>query len=154
MAVHKPMVMVNGQLQRLPAGDTVDGASASLDYTATSTSAATIGQPVYTDGAGTVDLAKADAAGTSRVLGLVSSSSIATAASGPVRYAGILSSADWTAVTGAAALSPGQNYYLSAATAGQLTATAPDATGQQLVYVGRALSTTELAIEIARPIGL
>lgn len=156
MAVRKPMVMVDGQLQRLAAGDTVEGASAALDYTATNANAGaiTLGMAVYTSAAGAVDLAQADSIGTARVLGLVSAASIAAGASGKVQYAGILASADWTAVTGSATLAAGQNYYLSAATAGQLTSTAPDATGQQLAYVGRAISTTELALEIARPIGL
>ena len=156
MAVRKPMVMIDGQHQRLPAGDTVDGASASLTYTATNSNAGaiTIGQPVYVDAAGSVALAKADAIGTARVIALVKDASIAAAASGEAQYAGVLASADWTAVIGSIPLTAGANYYLSAAVAGQLTATAPDATGQQLTYVGRAISTTELAIEIARPIGL
>lgn len=156
MATRKPMVMIDGQLQRLPSGDTVEGASASLVHTLTNSNVSpiTIGQPVYTDGAGSVDLAQADAVGTSRVLGLVAEASIASAASGTIKYAGILVNADWTTVTGSATLTPGANYYVDAATAGKLVTTAPDTAGQQLAYVGRAVSTTELAIEIARPIGL
>lgn len=156
MAVRKPMVIIDGHQQRLSAGDTIEGATASLNYSATNSnaSAITIGQPTYTDGAGSVDLARADAIGTARVNGLVADASIASAASGVVKYSGILTSADWTAVIGSASLTAGANYYLSASTAGQLTATAPDATGQQLTYVGRAISTTELVIEIDRPVGL
>lgn len=155
MAVRKPLVLISGQVQRLPAGDTVEGASATLSFNATNSNAGaiTIGQPVYVDGAGSVDLAQANASGTAKVAGLVEAASIASAASGAIKYGGVLSSADWTSVIGSTNLTPGARYYLSAANPGELTATAPDTTGHFVVGVGVALSTTELLVEIERPIG-
>jgi hypothetical protein len=155
MAVRKPVVMVNGMLQRLPDGDTISGAQASPTFTATNANggAVTMGQPVYVSAAGAVDLAQANASGTAKVAGLVGAASVAAGAAGAMQYGGVVTLADWTQVIGAATLTAGAAYFLSAATAGQLTATAPDSTGQYVTRVGKALSTTELLIEIAEPIG-
>jgi hypothetical protein len=46
----------------------------------------------------------------------------------------------------------GTTYYLSAGTAGLLTATAPSTVGQYVVEIGVALSTTELLIRPRPPI--
>ena len=156
MAVRKPIVIIGGKPQRLGAGDTIEGATASPQFGASNgnAGAVTLGQPVYISGADQIDLAKADASGTAMVVGLVADASIAAAAAGNYQYGGVLSVSDWTAVTGSVTLTPGANYYLSAAVAGQLVEVAPDATGQQLTFVGRALNVTDLMIEIARPVGL
>jgi len=155
MAERKPMVLVDGVLKRLPSGDTVSGATADVGFSATNsnTGSITIGQPVYVDGAGTVDLAQANASGTAKVAGLVKDATVANGASANIQHSGVLTSADWTSVVGSTTLTAGSRYYLDASTAGQLTATAPDTTGQFVVGVGMALSTTELLIEIERPIG-
>ena len=55
---------------------------------------------------------------------------------------------DWTPVAGTAALTPGLPYFLSVATAGRITTTAPSAPGEYVVLVGRALSATELDVDI------
>lgn len=155
MATRKPLVLISGQVQRLPDGDDISGASATLSASATNNHASPItqGQAVYVFGAGSVDLAQANALGTAKALGLVQGASIAAAAAGAIQYGGVLSSADWTAVTGATALTPGARYFLSADDPGQLTETAPDASGQYVVGVGLALNATDLLIEIERPIG-
>jgi hypothetical protein len=155
MATRKPLVLVDGAVKRLPSGDTVEGATAQVNFSATNGNggAITVGQPVYIDGAGSVDLAQANASTTARVAGLVQDASIASAGSGNIQHSGVLTSADWTSVVGSATLTAGSRYYLDAATAGQLTATPPDTTGQFVAAVGLALSTTELLIEIERPIG-
>jgi len=115
-----------------------------------------IGWPVYCDGAGTVDLAKADASATVEVIGLVQSTDgILSAASGYIITGGILTATtgQWdTATGGSGGLSAGSIYYLDPSTAGRLTATAPTTAGQFVVRVGKALSATQLQIEIARPI--
>lgn len=59
--------------------------------------------------------------------------------------------ADWTAVVGAVALLPGQAYFLSLI-AGRLTTSAPTAPGQFVTYVGIAVSTTTLELDIQAPI--
>jgi hypothetical protein len=108
-------------------------------------------EPVYTLANGQVDLAKADAAGTSEVLGLVSDTAISTSSSGNIMVDGFLTATtgQWDAVTGGTGgLTIGAVYYLSAATAGRLTAVAPTTTGQYVVRVGRAVSTTRMDIMI------
>lgn len=125
-------------------------------FTATNNNAGsiTLGQAAYVDGSGTVDLAKADAAATDRVIGLVADASIAAAADGNIQYSGKITSANWLSVIGSTSLTDGADYFLSAATAGRLTATAPTTTTEFVVYVGHALTTTTLLLGIERPIGL
>ena len=101
MAVKKPLVITNGQIQQLQAGDTIEHPGI-LNRTNNNAGAIVIGQAVYVDGAGTVDLAQADAAGTKDVLGLVVDTTIAAAAAGGVITTGILTATtgEWDAVTG------------------------------------------------------
>lgn len=154
MAIRKPIVLVDGQLQRIQAGDTLEGASTNVDFTGTNgnTGSITVGQAVYIKSNGDIDLAMADASATAKVVGVVADATIATGTSGNIRTSGALASADWTTVTGSATLTPGERYYLDNTSAGMLTATPPDATGEFVVAVGMALSTTELLVEVARPI--
>jgi len=156
MATQEPLVLISGQVQRLPSGDDINGAVSNPAITLTNENAGaiTVGQPVYSSSAGSADEARANAIGTSRVIGLVQDASIAAAASGVIQYAGKLLSADWTAVIGSTNLVAGTVYFLDPSNPGQLVSTAPDTSGQYLVRVGIALSTTELLIEIDRPVGL
>lgn len=150
MAVQKPLVIINGQIQQIPAGDTLSSASSEVDVvskTNDNAGAITIGMPVYVKSNGNVDRAAANAAGTRRVLGLVKDNSIAAAATGFIQTDGVLSSADWTAVVGSTTLTAGSLYYLST-TAGQLTATAPTGAGNYVCQVGIAISTTEIEITV------
>jgi len=155
MATRKPLVIIDGLVQQLPGGDTIDAATTEVDLvslTNANTNAITVGQPVYVSGDGACNLAKADAIGTARVEGLVRDSSVAASTAGSVQTDGILSSSDWTAVVGSTTLTPGDVYYLDASTAGKLTTTPP--TTGYVVEVGTAISTTEIDINIQSPIGL
>lgn len=58
---------------------------------------------------------------------------------------GMLTISDWTAIVGAATLTAGDVYYVSA-TAGQLTTTAPDTAGDYVHVAGVAVSTTTLLV--------
>jgi hypothetical protein len=83
--------------------------------------------------------------------------SIATTASGNILVDGVLTAttAQWDAVAGTTGgLTPGTVYFLGAATAGTLTSTAPSTTGQFVVRVGRAISSTKLDLMIMAPIKL
>lgn len=147
----------NGEIEQLQAGDTVDiVASSNQLFSATNQNggAITIGQPVYIAAADTVDLALADAQATSGVIGLVLDASIASAAIGTIVTDGILTSADWTSVVGAATLTVGSVYFLSDTVAGTLTTTATTTTGSFVTRVGTAISTTTLEVTISRPIKL
>lgn len=120
-------------------------------YSAEADSNVVAGQPVYVKANTHVDLAKADAAATCKVAGLATETKSTGHA---VKYIsdGKQTLADWTAIVGVAALTPGADYYLSKTTVGQLTTVAPLTVGEYVVRVGRAVSTTILDVEISEPI--
>jgi len=155
MAVRKPLVVIDGQVQECPAGDTLATASSEVDVVAKTNDGAgavTIGAPVYVKSNGNVDKASAAASSSCRVLGLVKDASIAASASGFIQTDGVLTAttAEWDAVTGGTGgLTPGAIYYLSG-TAGQLTTIPPAGSGQYVMKVGMAISTTEFEIDTDR----
>ena len=156
MALIKPLVIVDGQVQQLQDGDTPTGVSF-VEMTNNNASPIVIGHVVYCDGAGTVDLAQANALGTAEVIGFVRNISIAAAAAGDIQTNGVLeaSTAQWDAVAGTTGgLTAGVVYYLDPSTAGFITETAPTSAGQYVLRVGKALSSTELEIAITEPIKL
>lgn len=126
-------------------------AEVETDVPATFDSDTKKGMAVYVSGSGTVDLAQADAAATTKVIGLASAD-VAASAIGYYAPEGQITRSDWTDITGSAALTPGVYYYLSESTPGQLTSTAPTTATQYVVAVARAFSTTQLDVEIAQPI--
>ena len=157
MATKIALTMYDGEIGQLKAGDTLDiTASSNQQFSATNQygDAITIGQPVYIVAADTVDLALADVQATSGVIGLVSDASIDSSAIGTIVTDGILTSADWTSVVGAATLTTGAVYFLSDVTVGTLTTTPTTTTGSFVTRVGTAISTTTLEVTISRPIKL
>jgi len=98
-----------------------------------------VGEVLYLDGA-VYKRAKADAANTAEVVGVVSRIVDATAAS--FTFEMTLSGE----VAGLAGLTPGEVYFLSAATAGALTAVEPSVVGQVSLPVGVASSATSLYV--------
>lgn len=129
-----------------------------LQSTNANGSSITICQAVYqTAVADNVNLARANAASTAQVFGLVAQPSIASGASGSILTAGplVATTAQWDAVvTGeVGGLTPGAQYWLDPTTAGNLTATAPTTPGQFDTYVGQAKNPTTLLIDIAQAIG-
>lgn len=155
MAIRTPLVIINGQTQQLPAGDTLNAPTAApseVTLTNAGAGAAVIGSPVYISGAGAFQAARANAAGTTRCIGLVATApSIAAAASGSVATNGplVATTAQWDAVTGqVGGLTPGAQYFLDAAAAGKITATAPTTVGQFVAPIGNAIDTVTLSIEI------
>lgn len=160
MAARKPLVINAGQVEQLQAGDTLDASVSEVDVTSETNDNASpivIGMAVYAKSDGDVDLARANAQGTVQVEGLVRDTSIAAAASGIIQTDGVLTATtgQWDAVTGqSGGLTAGSPYYLSAATAGNITPTAPTSVGEFVVRVGLALSSTALDISIEPPIKL
>jgi hypothetical protein len=160
MAAKKPLVITGGQIEQLQAGDTLDASVSEVDVVSETNDNAgpiTIGMAVYAKSDGDVDLAQADAQGTVQVEGLVAEASISAAASGLIQTDGVLtaSTGAWDAVTGdTGGLTPGAAYYLSEATPGGLTTTAPTSGGDFVVRVGLAISATALDISIMPPIKL
>lgn len=98
-------------------------------------------QVVYVKSDGTYALARANAAATKNAVGFVKDATIANGASGQIQTSGLLG--------GFTGLTPGAVYYLSADTAGAITATAPTAPGSFQLAVGIASNATELNISIA-----
>ena len=154
MAVKKPLVIGSGGgIEQLQSGDTI-GAFETGQVTQTAAATLIAGNPVYQSAAGTVNKGRANAAGTSRITGLTTTG-IASAATGTVQSGGVLAltTAEWDAITGGSGgLTFNTVYFLSAATAGLLTSTAPSTVGQLIVEIGTALSTTEMLIDIKAPI--
>jgi hypothetical protein len=156
MSVKKPLVITNGQIEQLQSGDTIEHPGI-LNRTNNNASPIVIGEAVYVDGAGSVDLAQADAASTTDVLGLVSDSSIASAASGGIITSGVLAATtgEWDVVTGqVGGLTVGAKYWLDESTPGSLTATAPTTAGEFVAPVGKALSATEFEVDVDHTIKL
>ena len=158
MALRSPLVMVNGEIQQLQSGDDINATiTGAIEYTVTNDNAGSIviGAPVYATAADHVDKAKADASATSKVIGLVKSTSIATSATGQIAVSGILvaTTTQWDAVAGTTGgLTYNTEYFLDPSTAGKITATAPTTAGQYVVSIGTAMSTTELRIGIHKRI--
>lgn len=150
MAAQRPLVIISGQIQQLPTGDTLSAASAEVDVV-TLTAAVTVvkGCPAYISAAGAFNKANAAAAGTAKVIGFAAAG-ISSAASGSIQTDGILTctTGEWDAVAGTTGgLAAGTEYYL-AATAGLISSTAPSGSGNYVVKVGTAISTTDLEISI------
>jgi hypothetical protein len=149
-----PLVITNGQIERLQPGDHIDLSNGVTKNNNTG-STLNIGTPVYVNGGNAVK-AQADSQSTVRVAGLVS---VTTANGNPVDIVsdGVLpaTTGEWDAVTGGTGgLTEGADYWLSATVAGQLTTTAPDSAGEFVARVGHAMSDTEMELEVAQPIKL
>jgi hypothetical protein len=156
MATKIPLVLYNGTVSQLQAGDVLS----SYDQVAiTNGDSVTMpqGTVVVSKTAGSVQRQNATALATSRALGLMTTSA-ATSAAGTIQTDGTitLTTGQWDAVvTGeSGGLTAGSTYWGDPATPGNLTATPPSTATQFLVQIGVALSATQLAIDIQSPIGL
>lgn len=126
------------------AGQTVDGALKTfvrpqVTQAAHGFTSSNLGAPLYLTSGGVYTLAKADAANTAEVVALLYS--IPDANTLVLAYFGNVTVN--TAVSGGA-LVVGSTYYVSAATAGLITATEPSTLGHVSKPVGTAISTTVL----------
>jgi hypothetical protein len=105
-----------------------------------------------------VSLAKADAMATSAVVGVIGSVAVAPAGYTALLTAGQIvdqSAALWDAIAGTTGgLAANTTYYLSTATAGHYTATAPTTSGQTVEPVLWALSPTQALLLAIPPIQL
>lgn len=153
MASRKPIVDVGGELQELPAGDTLSASVSEVDVVGKTNDEATDlipGEPVYAFDDNGVKRARANADTTSKCIGFAVAAHTA-GASGFVQTNGVLSlsTAEWDAVAGTTGgLVYGTKYYLSSGTAGRIVSTAVTGSGNWVKPLGRALSTTELLINI------
>ena len=108
----------------------------------------TIGNVVYVSASGHCNLAQANSATTTLAIGFAGAS-ITSGSSGNITVQGTvtLTTAQWDAVAGTSGgLVFNTPYYVSATTAGNITATAPTTAGQYVTPVGIAISATTLLI--------
>jgi len=111
------------------------------------------GQPVtiHSSGSGVV-LAQANSLSNCAVG--VAAEQIAAGNTGRILLLGPLQLADWTSVTGTVTLTAKGKYYLVPSTAGLLTTTHPTANPDVLQFLGYALSTNIMFVQVGRGIGL
>ncbi len=159
MATRIPLVIVNGEVQQLQAGDDIIApitGTVNLSLTNDEAGSIVIGCPVYSDAVLGVKKAKANAIGTSQVIGLVAQTTIVNAVAGEIATSGVLTFASTAQVDAIAGTTGGfafgVPYYLDPATAGMITATAPTTAGQYVVQIGVAVSTTVLKLSIQKRI--
>jgi hypothetical protein len=98
---------------------------------------------IWNDG-GTPKVRKADATAEGKEAHGFVLAGVASAASATVYFEGKL--------TGLSGLTPGARHYISAATPGAITSTAPSATGNVVQFVGTAYSSSAINFEAAEPI--
>ncbi len=149
MATVKALVLKNGQIEQQQPGDTLAGPVEEVDVVSLqATVALTAGNPVYSDGSGSCDKAKADAAGTKDVIGFATAD-VPISTSGSIQTDGVLNltTTQWDAIAGTTGgLTAGSWYYLDDTTAGNITDTAPTTPGDFVCPLGIALSTEDLLI--------
>lgn len=112
------------------------------------------GSPVYISSSQNVSLANANSNTTYNLIGLAQYN-ISTSTTGFIQSAGVLTATttEWDSVTGGSGgLTAGSIYYLSDSTAGRLTSTAPTTLNHWVCEVGTALNSTELLINLRRPV--
>ena len=105
-----------------------------------------VGAPAYIVSNNTANLASATGAVKSRAVGLITQASSVNDAT-IVQTDGSVNLADWTAVIGAASLTPGSVYFLHT-TDGQMSTTPPTGDGDVVVTMGIAVTTTKFDIEV------
>ena len=120
----------------------------SIIYYAVADSIISMGQPVYLKTNGHIDLARADAVGTSKVTGLLLEAVVPTFI-GSYSKDGSVTMDDWNEVIGLTYLVTGSVYYLDPDTPGKLTSISPTSVGQWVCPIGQAVTTTTLAMEIS-----
>jgi hypothetical protein len=161
MSVRIPLVIVNGLIQQLQPGDSVN-VSTSVTNTRIAANGEPlapirIGAPVYVAAVDTCRLAKGDTYTTSKVIGLWYEVSTPIAQFGNFASSGIMvaTTTQWNAISGSnSGLITGAHYYLDATTTGNITSVMPSTPGNFVVHLGTALSSTELEIAIHQSIQL
>ena len=162
MTLRKSLVLGDDGLpQQLQPGDTISAPTNTPSIRAVAnadTAQMVFGMAVYASGADAAKRAQANAKATAGVIALVYDATIAAGATGQIADNGVMvgTTAQWDAVVAgqSGGLTFNSLYFLDIANPGKLT-TAPPTTagsGQCNALVGRAMSTTELALNIRDPI--
>jgi hypothetical protein len=159
MATRIPLVIVDGKIEQLQAGDSINVPASQYSqdvFTNAESSAAIVaGMAVYLTAANAAKRAQANAAATALVAALWQDASTSAGNTGNVITDGrvSLTTAQWDAVAGTSGgLTFGTVYYLDPTSPGKLTSTAPTTVGQLVVQVGIAVSTTDMDLILSQPI--
>jgi hypothetical protein len=149
MAIVKPLVEKDGEIERLQAGDTLD---VNADcFTRVFTVTTSPGAPVYSDTNTSVNLAQANSEVTSDLVG-IAKEAVSAGQPGPVCHDGVvnLTTIQWDAITGqVGGLTLASKYFVSNAASGLMLAQgnlAGIGAGEYVVEVGHAISDTELLV--------
>lgn len=140
----RPVMVVTAGVQG-PKGAPGDGETAGYDAENVGAVPLAIGVPVAVGPAGTGIVGASAADNTKPAVGLLAQATQPGFA-GQVQTAGVLTLLDWTAATGAAALSIRAPYFLDVLAA-KLTTVPPTGSGQIVQYLGRAVGPQSLAIQ-------
>jgi len=161
MPVVVPVVRdaTTGLVRNIQAGETMTVFAALADVrqgtSGEASAAMTAGMPVIINSSSKHVRAIATSVAAGKALALVLDPSIPANGTGNFLFNGILSltTAQWDAIAGTTGgLTPGQDYFLSATTAGNLTATPPTTAGSTVITkLGTALSATDLGVAPQAP---
>ncbi len=114
-----------------------------------------VGTPVYFSNNNIVRKGKANISATKDIVGLVRDSTIVVSGNGFIQTSDILVATvfEWAIITGqTGGLIPDVLYYLDPYFPGRLTSVVPTVPDQYAVEIGRALSNTEINIDIKMPV--
>jgi hypothetical protein len=153
MSHRTPLIIDAGVVQQLQSGDHFGNVTSGNNG---SGATVVICTPMYQAGSNDVRRTNATSLAAATVIGLCLSASVSNGAAAIVQTDGTFkaTTTQWDAVTGGSGgLTIGSRYYVSA-TPGELTTTAPSTIGQIVAQVGKAISSTELLIEIGPTIEL
>jgi hypothetical protein len=162
MAARIPLIIKEGEIQQLQAGDTLDASQVEIETVTLANgeaNALVICTVVYSDADDSAKRAIATAVATSEVVGFATAATVAAGQPATVQTSGAIAATtgQWDAMAAAAdsqsgGLTVGTVYYLDETTAGKYTKTGTDTVGSALVRLGIAISTTEMLIGINEPI--
>ncbi len=154
--IKKSLVISNGQLEQLQAGDNLASIPIILELINGEEYSFLPGGPAYISSANTAKYANADDISSKNIIAFAVAETLA-AETGVFQLNGQLTlpTADWDAITGeTGGLTPGAIYFLDDVDVARITKTAPTTIGSYVVKVGIAISTTDFEIIIGTPIKL
>jgi hypothetical protein len=156
MATHRPLVVIDGIIHRLPIGDLLLTPSEVDCVFVESVELDTLpaGIPVYVSGDNEIAKAQADDANTADPIGLVKAD-ILPLATGIVQVSGVieLTTVQWDNITGdIGGLNNNVIYYLVDGPPGGLTTIMPTTSSNFVTIVGRSISSTKMKLVIERAV--
>lgn len=154
MAIRKPLILNNGQLEQLQAGDRLAPVPNSIPLINGEDFTILAGQPIIINSESNAKYA--DATENKDAIALCVENVLSTVL-GVFQTDGLLSltTTQWDMITGdVGGLQPGKIYFLDDSDTGRITRVPPITVGHYVVRLGTAINTTDFAIMIGTPIKL